>query len=137
MQRAIQEPTSHHSDLELAQELLGAADTLGSSALILEAYLIDNPSHCALPMVRDFCNSVDGELRLIVTAIRKGLPLTGFPNLQAALRRLQDRRSGQLVQDAYPDDLRFVLSEARRIVIHLNGVRELLGGEKEMEKVGK
>jgi hypothetical protein len=128
VQRAIQEPRSHHTDLELAQDLLSAAITLIVSMLTLEAYLVDNPSHCALPIVSDFCNSVDEALRRIAIAIREGQPLTGFPNLQEALRRLQDRKSGQFLQDACRSDVRFVISETKRIVASLNGMRELLGG---------
>ena len=66
------------------------------SVLMLEAHLIDNPSHCALPRGSVFCKSFDKGLRLIVTAIRERQALTGFPNLQESLRRLQDKKSGQL-----------------------------------------
>ena len=102
--------------------------TLIVSGLTLKAYLVDNPIHFALPMVSDFCNSVDEALRFIATAIHEKQPLKGFPNLQEALRRLQDRKSGHLVQDAYRSDLRFVLSEARQINASMNVMRELLSG---------
>ena len=130
VQRAIQEPTTHRTNLELAQDLLGTVDILILSVLTFEAYLIDNPSHCALPIVSDFCNNVDEALRKIALAIREGQSLTGFPNLQEALRRLQDKKSGSLVQDRCHSDLRFVVSEARRIVDSLNGMRAMVGGEK-------
>ena len=78
VQRAIHEPTSHHIDLELAQDLLGTVDTLIVSVLTLEAYLVDDPSHCALPMVSDFRNSVDEALRIMALAIREGQPIADF-----------------------------------------------------------
>jgi len=109
-------------------EAIGIADNIAGSVLALEAYLVDNPSHCALPMVIDFCTGVDEALRIISEAIRERQPLTGFPNLQETLRRLQDRKSGHLAQDRCRIDLRFVIAEARRIVASMNGVRELLGG---------
>ncbi len=137
IQRAIQEPKTHQTDLELAQDLLRTVDTLIVNGLTLEAYLIDNPSHCALPMVSDFCNSVDEALRRIALAIREKQPLTEFPDLQEALHRLQDRKSQALAQARCRNDLRFVVSEARRIVDILNGIREMLGGEKEMGRAGK
>jgi hypothetical protein len=127
IQRAIQEPSTHRTDLELAQELLGEVDTLIVSVLTLEAYLLDNPSHCALPMVNDFCNNVDEALRKIALAIREGQSLTGFPNLQEALSRLQDRKSEALLEDRCRSDLRFVISEARRVVDILNGMRGMVG----------
>jgi uncharacterized membrane protein YccC len=133
VQRALHEPKSHQTDLELAQDLLGAADTFIVSILTLEAYLVDNPSHCALPMVSDFCKSVDEALRLIAIAIRDRQPLTGFPDLQEVFRRLQDRKSGSLAQDRCRSELRFVVSEARRIVVSLNGMREMMGGGKEQK----
>jgi uncharacterized membrane protein YccC len=137
VQGAIQEPTSHHTDLGLAQDLLSAADTFVSSVLTLEAYLVDNPSHCALPMVTDFRNSVDEALRLITKALRERQPLMGFPNLQEALRRLQERKSGHIAKEECRSDLRFVISEVRRIVASLNGMRELLGGDDGMGEVEK
>ncbi|MGZ3625047.1 MAG: FUSC family protein [Ktedonobacteraceae bacterium] len=129
VQRAINEPTSHHIDLELAQDLLGTVDTLIVSVLTLEAYLVDNPSHCALPMVSDFCNSVDEALRIMATAIREGQPIAGFPDLQEAFRRLQDKKSGSMAQGRCRSDLRFVVSEARRIAGILIGMKEMMGGE--------
>ena len=130
IQRAKQEPRTHRTDLELAQELLGEVDTLIVSVLTLEAYLLDNPSHCALPMVNDFCNNVDEALRKIALAIREGQSLSGFPNLQEALRRLQDRKSEALLEDRCRSDLRFVVSEARRVVDILNGMRGMVEREK-------
>jgi len=59
-----------------------------------------------------------------------GLHLSGFPDLQEALRRLQDRKAGSILQDGCRDDLRFVVAEARRIVGILNGMREMVDGEK-------
>ena len=129
VQRAINEPASHHTDLELAQDLLGTVDTLIVSILTLEAYLIDNPSHCALPMVSDFCKSVDEALRIMALAIRNEQPLSGFPDLQEAFRSLQDSKSGLQAQDRCRSDLRFVVSEARRMVGILSGMREMMGGE--------
>ena len=104
-------------------------DRLIVSVLTLEAYLVDNPSHCALPMVSDFCNNVDEALRKIALAIQEGQSLSGFPNLQEVLRRLQDRKSESLLEDRCRSDLRFVVSEARRIVDSLNGMRAMVGGE--------
>ena len=137
VQRAIHEPTSHHTDLELAQDLLGTVDTLIVSVLTLEAYLVDNPSHCALPMASDFCISVDKALRIMTLAIREGQPISGFPDLQEAFRGLQDKKSGSLAQVKCRSDLRFVVSEARRVVGILNGMREMMGGEKRIVEVGK
>ena len=137
VQRAIHEPTSHHIDLELAQDLLGTVDTLIVSVLTLEAYLVDDPSHCALPMVSDFRNSVDEALRIMALAIREEQPLSGFPDLQEAFRSLQDNKSGLQTRDRCRSDLGFVVSEARRIVGILNGMREMMGGEKRIVEVGK
>ncbi len=129
VQRAINEPASHHTDLELAQDLPGTVDTLIVSVLTLEAYLIDNPSHCSLPMASDFRKSVDEALRIMALAIRNEQPLSGFPDLQEAFRSLQGSKSGLQAQDRCRSDLRFVVSEARRMVGILNGMREMMGGE--------
>ncbi|HYX51269.1 MAG TPA: FUSC family protein, partial [Ktedonobacteraceae bacterium] len=137
VQRALLEPASHSNDLELAQDLLAMVDTFIVSVLTLEAYVIDNPTHCALPMVSDFCNSVDEALRIMASAIREEQPLSRFPDLQEVLHSLQDSKSGSLAQDKCRSELRFVISEARRIVGILNGMRDMLPGEKEMEKAGK
>ncbi|HEY6284107.1 MAG TPA: FUSC family protein, partial [Ktedonobacteraceae bacterium] len=135
VQRALHEPTTHRTNLEFAQDLLGAVNTFIVSVLTLEAYLIDNPSHCALPMVSDFCNDIDEALRFIVVAIREGQPLAGFPNLQGTFRRLQDQKSGYRVQDRCRSELQFVVSEAKRIVASLNRMRERIAIAEDEAKI--
>ena len=86
-------------------------------------------------MVSDFRNSVDEALRTMTIGIREGQPISGFPDLQEAFRRLQDKKSGSLAQDKCRSDLRFVVSGARRMVRILNGMREMMGGSERWVKV--
>ncbi len=130
-ERFKNQQAAHTTNLELAQDMLGMVDRFIVCVLTLEAYLVDTPAHCALPMVSDFCNSVEEALHRLALAIRESQPLNGFPDLQEALRRLQNRKSGSMVQDTCRDDLRFVIAEAKRMVEILNGMREMVGGEKE------
>ena len=126
VQRSLQEPKPHRTDLELAQDMLDAAGNIVGSVLALEAYLLDNPSHDALPAVAGFSNKVDEALRILATSIREGQPVTALPNLQEALRTLQAGKSGYLAQQASRTDLHFVLSEAKRIISTINAISQLL-----------
>ncbi len=126
VQRSLQEPKPHRTDLELAQDVLDAAGNIVGSVLALEAYLLDNPSHDALPAATGFSNKVDEALRILATSIREGHPVTALPNLQEALRTLQAGKSGYLAQQASRTDLHFVLSEAKRIISTINAISQLL-----------
>jgi uncharacterized membrane protein YccC len=126
VQRSLEEPKPHRTDLELAQDVLDAAGNIVGSVLTLEAYLLDNPSHDALPAVTGFSNKVDEALRILATSIREGQPVTALPNLQEALRTLQAGKSGYLAQQASRTDLHFVLSEAKGIISTINAISQLL-----------
>ncbi len=127
IERSLQEPEPHRVDLDLAQGLLRAADTIAQSILALEAYLLDNPSHHALPQITVLTRKVDEALRLLATAIREGQPVQALPDLQEALQNL--RHSGKLdthALDEAPTDLRFVIAEIKRIVRSIKTMNQLL-----------
>ncbi len=128
VERLLQEPVTHRKDADLAQGLLGAAYTIARSGLALEAYLLDNPSHHALPEIATFSSKVDEALGLLVTAIRKRQPVKEFPNLQEALHILEHSvKSGKHAKDGSSSaDLRFFISEAKRIIESINTMNELL-----------
>jgi uncharacterized membrane protein YccC len=57
LQNSLKEPQHNRVDADLAQGVLGAADTIAQSALALEAYLVDHPVHRPLPMLRPFASA--------------------------------------------------------------------------------
>lgn len=124
VQRIQQEPELQQAHIELAQGLLNAADSIVGSVITLEAYLLDNPSHHALPVVTDFSHQVDEALRILATSIREGQPPKTLPDVQDTLRAL-DKSSNQR-QQAARTDLHFVVSEAKRIAATIHAVKQLL-----------
>jgi len=126
IQRSLQEPEPHRVDADLAYGLLGAIDSIVQSVLTLEAYLIDNPSRHALPEIAPFTAKVDEALSLLATAIRENRPAT-LPNLKEALRTLESsEKSGHRGRSEVRTDLRFVLSESKRIIHSINTMQQLL-----------
>ncbi len=124
IQHIQQEPELQQANVELVQQLLTASDALASSALTLEAYLLDNPDRHALPCVTAFSRNVDGTLGRLATAIRRGQAPAALPDMQAALHPLE--KSVRKETQAARTDLRFVLSEARHIVTTIQATNELL-----------
>jgi uncharacterized membrane protein YccC len=124
VQRAQQEPQPYHTNVEIAHELLAIEDKMVGSALALEAYLLDNPSHHALPGVTEFSHTIDEALRILATSIRNGQPPAALSDLHAALHALE--KSGNQEQQVARTDLHFVVSEAKRIVSTTNAINQLL-----------
>lgn len=124
IQHIQQEPELQQANVELAQQLLAASDAIASSALTLEAYLLDNPAHSALPGVTEFSDKVDDALGRLATAIRYGQAPTALPDMQEALHALE--KAANKETRAARADLRFLISEARRIVATIQAVNELL-----------
>ncbi|MFL5658361.1 MAG: FUSC family protein [Ktedonobacteraceae bacterium] len=123
VERSLQEPEPHRIDPDLALGLLGAADNIARSVLALEAYLLDNPSRHAIPQITTFTAKVDESLRLLATAIREERPVTALPNLEEALRTLeQAEKSGNRTRNEASTDLRFVISEAKHIIRSINAM---------------
>jgi uncharacterized membrane protein YccC len=138
VERLLQEPVTHGIDTDLVQGLLGAADNIARSALALEAYLLDNPSRHALPEITTFSSKVDEALGLLATAIRERQPVKELPNLQEALRTLEHSwKSGKHTQvGSSSADLRFFISEAKRIIESINTMNELLSTRPEKPAPG-
>jgi uncharacterized membrane protein YccC len=117
LQNSLKEPHRHRVDADLAQGVLGAADTIAQSALALEAYLLDNPVRHPLPMVRPFADAVDETLHRLATAIRLDQPVGELPNLQEALYNLEhDLKAEQHAQPEADIDQHLIISQAKRIV---------------------
>ncbi len=126
LQNSLKEP-HHHVDTDLAQGVLGAADTIAQSALALEAYLQDNPVHHPLPMMCPFANAVDEALRTLATAIRLDQPVGELPNLQEALHKLEhDLKAEQHAQPEADIDQHLIISQAKRIVRSIDTINQLL-----------
>lgn len=125
--RALQEPASHGIDADFAQGLLEAADGLADSAMALDAYLLDNPKHPALPEMAPFAGEVDKSLQLLAIAVREKRSVPTMPDLQEALHRIQRKaRSAAYRLDERHTDLRLVLAEAKRITRIINTLHHLL-----------
>jgi uncharacterized membrane protein YccC len=132
VQRSLQEPEPHRVDLDLAQSLLRAADTIAQSILALEAHLLDNPSHHALPQVIPLTREIDEALRLLITAIRQRQPIQALPDLQETLHSLRQpgKRDPHALSEAHTD-LHFVRSEIKRIVRSIHTMNQLLSSRLE------
>jgi uncharacterized membrane protein YccC len=124
IQNARQEPELQQANVELAQELLDASDAIVRSALTLEAYLLDNPAHPALPAVSAWTEQVDDALGKLATAMRQDHAPIGLPAMQEALHTLE--KSGARAKPTAREDLHFVVAEARRIVSAIDAVNALL-----------
>jgi uncharacterized membrane protein YccC len=127
VQRSLQEPEPHRVDLDLAQSLLRAADTIAQSILALEAHLLDNPSHHAMSQVIPLTREIDEALRLLITAIRQRQPIQALPDLQETLHSLRQpgKRDPHALSEAHTD-LHFVRSEIKRIVRSIHTMNQLL-----------
>lgn len=124
IQHIQQEPELQQANIELVQQLLHASDALATSALTLEAYLLDNPERHALASVTAFSANIDDALDRLATAIRHGQKPIALPDMQSALHILE--KSAHKETPAARADLHFVSSEARRIVSTIRAVNELL-----------
>jgi uncharacterized membrane protein YccC len=124
IQHIQQEPELQQANIDLVQQLLNASDAIASSALALEAYLLNNPAHTALPCVTAFSEKVGDALDRLATAIRHGQAPADLPDMQEALRTLEKSTSKET--QAARADLHFVVSEARRIVSTIQSVNDLL-----------
>ncbi|HEX6481010.1 MAG TPA: FUSC family protein [Ktedonobacteraceae bacterium] len=127
LQHTLQEPQRHHIDIELAQGVLDAANSIAQSALTLEAYVIDNPKRHPLPVIRPFANAVDEALRIFTMAMRQDRPPEGLPNLQEALHKLEhDLKAEKHVQPEADIDQHLIISQAKRIVRSIDAINQLL-----------
>lgn len=126
VQRSLQEPAAHRVDAELAQGLLAAADNVSRSILTLEAYLYDNPPRHALPAVQNFADTVETALDHLATAIRLRQSAT-LPDTQAALQQLKAAsRATKRPSNTPQQQGRFIIEEAKRIVVYLQAMQQLL-----------
>ncbi len=127
LQNSLKEPQRNRVDADLAQGVLGAADTIAQSALALEAYLLNNPVRHPLPMMHPFANAVDEALRRLTTAIRLDQPVGELPNLQEALYNLEhDLKAEQHAQPEADIDQHLIISQAKRIVRSIDTINQLL-----------
>ena len=129
IQRSLQEPQQHRINKDVAQGLLGAMDVLVRSGLVLEAYLIDSPSHHALPAITQFAETVDVAFNTLSTAIHEREKVASLPNLQQAFRLLEGT-SKPLTQHEVNPDVSVVRAEAKQIIRTLHTMYELLSSEK-------
>jgi uncharacterized membrane protein YccC len=127
IQHSLHEPAPHRFDPDLAQGLFAAADKIAQSGLTLEAYLIDNPAHHALPEISPFAREVDQALELLTNALRNQQSISTFPDLHKALDALKHAEKSA-PNKPYEEraDLRFVLTEAKNIVNNISTMRQLL-----------
>lgn len=128
IQRSLQEPEPHRINKDVAWGLLGAMNVLVRSALVLEAYLIDNPSH-ALPALTQFEEKVDEALNILATAIHERQKVTPLPDLQKAFRII-DSISRPDTQQEGTTNLSVVRAEAKQIIRTIHTMYDLLSSEK-------
>jgi uncharacterized membrane protein YccC len=127
LQNSLREPHRHRVDVDLAQGVLDAADTIAQSVLVLEGYLINNPVHHPLPMIHPFADAADEALRELATAIRLDRPPERLPNLQEALHKLEHDLKAE--KQAHPElniDQHLIISQAKRIVHGIMSIDQLL-----------
>jgi uncharacterized membrane protein YccC len=127
LQNSLREPHGHDVDIDLAQGVLDAADTIARSMLVLEAYLVNNPVRHPLPMIHPFADAADKALRILATAIRLDRPPEGLPNLQEALHTLEHDLKAE--KQAHPEldiDQHLIVSQAKRIVHGIDAINQLL-----------
>ncbi len=128
LQNALREPHRHRVDANLAEGILGAADSIVQGALALEAYLVDNPERHPLPMIRPFAESVNESLRRLAATIRLDQPVGALPNLQQTLSKLEyDLKTEQHDRLEADIDQHLIISQAKRIVRSIMSIDELLG----------
>jgi uncharacterized membrane protein YccC len=127
VQRSLQEPPAHRVDAELAEGLLVAADTISRSALVLEAYLNDNPQPRAFPAALDFAQAVKDALETLATAVRTRQPVNGTPALAAAFQRLKaSTRASRQLQPGNYQEWQFVTEEAKRVMTSIQAMQQML-----------
>ena len=128
LQNALREPQRHRVDVNLAEGLLGAADSIIQSILTLEAYLIDTPERHPLPMIRPFASTIDEALRKLTTAIRQDQPVAMLPTMQQALYKLEhELKAEQLDHPKAGIDQHLIISQCKRTVHSIMSIDELLG----------
>ena len=128
MQRSLQEPERYRINTDVVGGLLGAMDVLMRSGLVLEAYLIDNPSHHALPAISQFTENVDKALNIFDNAIHERKKTTSLPDLQQAFRQLEGA-SKPLTQQEANTDLSVVRTEVKQIIRTIQTMYQLLSSE--------
>lgn len=127
LQHSLQEPSSLRMNSDVARGLFGAMDIVVRSALVLEAYLIDNPSRHALPAIAAFAQQVDEALRVLATAIGEGQNAVGPPDLREALHTLENAAKQWKHMPAEARiDLPIVRAEAKHIIRTLDTMYHLL-----------
>jgi len=123
VERLQHEPEPHRIDVDLAQGLLEATDTIAQSVLTLEAYLQDNPTCYALPEMATISKKIDEAFQALII----GQSVSAFPNLQEALQALRHiRKSKTYTQNEARIDLRLILTEVKRIICTLNIIHQML-----------
>lgn len=126
VQRSQQEPETrrvHRVDPELAEGLLGIADLIAQSVLLLDAFLVDNPAHYMLPETVPFTNAVDEAFHVLITSIQEEQAIAGFPDVQEALAPIE--RAVTSTNDMRTD-LQFVFVEVKSIARSVNAMKQLL-----------
>jgi uncharacterized membrane protein YccC len=128
VQHALQEPGRYRLQAEIARGLLGAADTLAQSIITLEAYLLDNPEHQALPEAKVFTERAHKTLHQFAQAIQEQRPVTeSQTDWQEELQALKHARTmNRQQQKEFTVEQRFVLGEAKQIVHCLRIMSQLL-----------
>jgi hypothetical protein len=128
VQHALQEPGRYRLNAEIVRGLLGAADTLAQSIIALEAYLLDNPVHQALPETKVFAEKVHKTLHLFAQAIREQRPVTeSLPDLQEMQGNLRHAKTtNRQQQKEFSVEQKFVVGEAKQIAHCLHIMSQLL-----------
>jgi uncharacterized membrane protein YccC len=127
LQRAQQEPKTRRADLDLAEDMLGAADTIARAVLSLEAYLLDNPQHDTLPEIAEFSQSIEQTMHQLAEAIREKQQAQALPDLQTAFQHLQAAaRTKKRSQQDTRVQWQLVVEEAKQIVATLRDMQQLL-----------
>ena len=127
LQNSLREPHGHRVDVDLAQGVLDAANSIAESVLVLEAYLLDNPVHHPLPMIHPCARAASEALRILATAIRLDRPPEGLPNLQEALHTLEhDLKAEKQVHPEIDIDQHLIISQAKRIAYGIDAINQLL-----------
>ncbi len=127
VQRAQQELEPHRVKLDLAENVLGAADNIARSVLALEAYLLDHPYHDSLPEIAQFSATVDQILTALATGIRARRPASPLPDLQAMLQQIKSAcKNKKSVQATTREQWQFMEGECKRIITNIQALHQLL-----------
>ena len=128
VQHALQEPGRYRLQTEIVRGLLGAADTLALGIITLEAYLLDNPEHQALPEAKVFAEKAHTTLHIFAQAIQEQRPVTESPpDWQEELQALKHAKAtNRQQQKAFAVEQRFVVGEAKQIAHCLDSMSQLL-----------